>query len=96
MTIGDVVMKEFVRENGVQRVQRLDGIYAVLKSKNVPHVDELHKSEPNNIPPRVFLKPVGDERLPASGFEAYNAVVCVLQALEVRHGYHCFYFLMLS
>jgi hypothetical protein len=81
ITIGAVVMKEFEHPDGVARVLNLVKIYQLLKEKRVPNVDALH--EYSTEPPYVMVTPVAMDQTPQSGFEAFNAVVCVLQALKV-------------
>lgn len=82
---GNVVMKQFMDVDGAQRVLKLVKIHQLLLVKNVPHVSKLDNYDLNNNYRRVFLSPVGRHVLPSSGEEAYNAVVCVLQALQVRY-----------
>jgi hypothetical protein len=85
MTISNVVKKEFIGVNGVQRVSDLITIYDLLKQKGVPHVDTLNSFNLNNDHSCVYLSPVGIEVFPVSGSEAFSAVVCVLKALKVRY-----------
>ena len=84
MTIGAVVRKEFIGEEGVRRVSQLVDIYDLLNRKNVANVDTLVGFNLNSSP-HVCLKPVGVAGWPASGSEALSAVVCVLKALKVSH-----------
>ena len=89
MTIGSVVKKEFRHTDAADRVYKLVGIYNLLKRKNVPNVDTLvsFNIEPEeNQYPYVHLSPVGVDAMPHSGAEAFDAVVCVLEALKVRYG----------
>jgi hypothetical protein len=82
MTIGEVVRKEFMGDNAVQRVTELIAIYELLKLKKVPNVDTLDSSNLDGHP-HVYLSPGGVDVLPVSGSEAFDAVVCVLGALKV-------------
>lgn len=84
ITIADVAMKEFIGTDPGQRVQNLEEIYGLLKHKKVPNVDHPVNAEPNADPPCVLLSPVGDSVMPSSGKEAFDSVVCVLEALKVR------------
>jgi hypothetical protein len=86
MTIGAVVKKEFKHPDAVARVSKLIDIYKLLKLKQVPNVDALDHAETAAEHPYVLLSPVGCDASPNSGSEAFNAVVCVLQALKVRYG----------
>ena len=88
MNIGErVVRKEFRHPDAANRVSQLVGIYRVLQYKQVPNVDTLHNhTEPTAPYPHVYLSPVGLAVNPASGREVMDAVVCVLQALQVRYG----------
>jgi hypothetical protein len=85
MSIGGIVRKHFRHDNAVERVLKLVDIYALLKSKCVPHVDTLQKFSigTGSRFPYGHLSPVGIERFPESGAESFNAVVCVLEALKV-------------
>jgi hypothetical protein len=84
MTIGAVVKKEFRHPDAAARVRKLVEIYELLKLKQVPNVDTLDRAEIREEYPYVLLSPVGCDVSPSSGSEAFNAVVCVLQALKVR------------
>jgi len=59
-------------------------IYKLLKDKQVPNVDVLCKHYTGPSSPYVTMTPVGMDAIPKSGIEAFNAVVCILQALMVR------------
>jgi hypothetical protein len=86
LNIGAVVRKEFRHPDAVARVSKLIEIYKLLKFKQVPNVDTLEHAETREHYPYVVLSPVGYDVPPSSGSEAFNAVVCVLEALKVRHG----------
>jgi len=85
MTIGDFVRKEFRGVDATDRVSKLVSIYGLLKLKEVPNVDGLERSKTEGRFPRVYLSPVGLDRVPQSGPEVFDAVACVLEALEVRY-----------
>ena len=85
MTIGNVVKKQFIGDEAVQRVTRLIGIYGVLRCKKVPNVDTLDDFRPKDNPTMVFLSPVGTPTSPDDGEDAFDAVACVLRALKVRY-----------
>jgi hypothetical protein len=86
MTIGgNVIRKEFKGTNPIQHISGLVKIYKLLKKKGVPHVNTLFSSNLESNPPHIYLSLVGDDRLPTSGSEAFNAVVCVLKALKVHY-----------
>ncbi len=72
-------MKEFLAPNAAERVSHLTKIYKILKDKGVPNVDTLDNSEGNH----VFLSPTGWDVWPNSGSEAFEAMVCMLNALKV-------------
>ena len=74
-------MKEFLTPDATQRISNLTKIYSLLKEKGVPNVDTLQATEGN----RVFLSPVGLDVWPRSGSEAFNAMLCVLNALKVHY-----------
>ena len=78
---GGVVMKEFLTFHATRFISHLTKIYNLLKDKDVPNVDTLQGTEGN----RIFLSPVGLDVWPSSGSEAFNAMVCVLNALKVRY-----------
>jgi hypothetical protein len=84
MTIGAVVKKEFRHPDAATHVSKSIEIYNLLKVKQVPNVDILDHAEIREECPYVLLSPVGCDVSPNSGSEAFNAVVCVLQALKVR------------
>ena len=84
MTIGAVVKKEFRHPDAATHVSKLIEIYNLLKLKQVPNVDILYHAEIREKCTYVLLSPVGRDVSPNSGSEAFNAVVCVLQALKVR------------
>jgi len=84
VTLGKVVMKEFLGGDAVDRVNKLTEIYKLLKDKRVPNVDGLDTAE-IGVRRRVFLSPVGLHVYPSSGEQAFDAVFCVLQALKVRY-----------
>ena len=93
ITIGaSVVLKQFKCANAVRRVSELVEIYDLLKEKKVPYVDSLRSFKLESNPPHVYLEPVGVHRFPASGSEAFSAVVCVLKALKVRYDVFVFIF----
>ena len=85
MTIGNVIRKQFMGSDAVQRANQLIEIYKLLKLKGVPNVDTLDGFKPESKPTQVFLSPVGTPTLPGSGSEAFDSVVCVLQALKVSY-----------
>ena len=78
---GGLVMKEFMTHDATQRISNLIKIYNLLKDKGVPNVDTLRSSEGN----RIFLSPEGLDVWPSSGSEAFNAMLCVLNALKVHY-----------
>ena len=84
MAIGAVVKKEFRHHDAVRRVSKLIEIYKLLQMKKVPNVDTLVKYKLDGDHPWVHLEPVGVDTSPASGFECFSAVTCLLKALEVR------------
>ena len=88
MTIGgNIVRKEFrqhEQHNAVRRVSDLIKIYKLLKAKEVPYVDTLEDYKLDHARPCVYLTPVGIHTYPVSGLECFNAVTCLLKALEVR------------
>lgn len=99
MTVGaDVVKKEFRHVDAVERVSNLVKIYKLLKQKKVPNVDVLQHSNlnalqhstPESRHPYVLLSPVGRDVSPKSGLEAFQSIVCVLQALKVHYGVSIF------
>jgi hypothetical protein len=86
MSIAAVVRKEFRHPDTVTHVSNLIEIYKLLRLKQVPNVDTLDHAETQEFYPHVHLSPVGYNAHPQSGSEALIAVVCVLEALKVRHG----------
>jgi hypothetical protein len=85
MSIGAVVKKEFRHPDAVDRVSKLVEIYDLLKAKQVPNVDTLDQVNKAATHPYVQLSPVGYDVFPRSGSESFDSVVCVLEALKVRH-----------
>jgi hypothetical protein len=84
ITLGaTVARKQFHHWDAADRVAKLVDIYKLLKEKQVPNVDALHRfsQEPGSF--YVITKPVGVDVSPKSGFEAFAAIVCLLQALKV-------------
>jgi len=68
-------------------VSKLVNIYALLKLKEVPNVGTLEHSntKTEGQSPRVYLSPVGLDRVPQSGPEVFDVIVCVLEALKVHY-----------
>jgi hypothetical protein len=85
VSVGAAVKKRFMQPDAVDRVSKLVEIYDVLKAKQVPNVDTLDQANKAATPPYVQLSPVGYDVLPNSGSDSFNSVVCVLEALRVRH-----------
>jgi len=54
-----------------------------LEEKQVPNVDVLHDYSLGQPYPYITVTPVGVDAILGSGFEAFNAIVCILQALKV-------------
>jgi len=82
-----VVKKEFRFEGADAHVSHLVEIYELLKRKKVPNVDTLknYSTDTESTYPHVYLSPVGFHTIPNSGVESFDAIVCVLAALEVMH-----------
>ena len=56
---------------------RMVGIYKLLKLKNVPNADTLEKLNTKRQHPCVYLSPVGNDAIPDSGSDSFQAcVVC--------------------
>ena len=85
MYFHNVVLKEFMGDNGAECVTKLIKIYNILTSKAVTNVDTLVKANLQYGYPSVELEPVGVAGLPDSGSQAFSAVVSVLKALQVRY-----------
>lgn len=68
--------------SAVEQVEMLRKIYSLLEEKQVPNVDRLVKSEtiPSSL---VCLEPIGSPEKPATEKVLLEAVVCILEALEV-------------
>lgn len=71
--------------DGKERAEHLQKVYASLASKGVPNVDRLKKAKILHSKYGTFvdLEPVGISEGPKSLLDVRNAVVCVLEALEV-------------
>ena len=76
------VAKTYHGNHASDRVNFLQNIYKLLRDKQVPHVDRLT----HVIGTTIYLEPKGIFISPSSEEELLNALVCILQALQV--GYH--------
>ncbi|KAJ7201602.1 hypothetical protein GGX14DRAFT_464373, partial [Mycena pura] len=65
------------------RMKHLQKMYAYLEEKKVPHTDAMLHFIPEND--KVILQPRGDARGPKTVDELLDAVICVLEMLEVLH-----------
>jgi hypothetical protein len=85
ITLGATVKKQFEHPDAVDRVSHLVMIYRLLKEKRVPNTDALHSfsQEPPSF--YVMTTPLGMDYTPKSGFEAFTAIVCLLEALQVNY-----------
>jgi len=80
---GNVVRKTFMRPGAAAHVSFVAEIYGLLQRKNVPYTDSLHSMTRGSLHSFIVTSPVGVDRWPKDGREAYNSVCCVLKALEV-------------
>ena len=84
ITIGGAAKKEFMDADSVTHVRKLVDIYKLLEETQVPNVDALYDYSSSGRPyPYITVTPVGMDAIPLSGSEAFNAVICILQALKV-------------
>lgn len=83
------VKKTYHGVGAAERARYLAHIYKQLHEKNVPHVD--HLSHFVDGTPTVYLEPKGIVAQPTNETELLEALVCVLQALQV-----CYYILRLT
>ncbi|KAF8334873.1 uncharacterized protein EI90DRAFT_3048672 [Cantharellus anzutake] len=69
------------------KVSFLQSIYGKLKAKGVPNVDSLTRIELSHPEHGCFveLEPRGDAKGVGSAEDVKNAVICVLEALQVSH-----------
>ncbi|KAJ7220758.1 hypothetical protein GGX14DRAFT_431977 [Mycena pura] len=83
--LGPVVLKTFTGSLDIRqtRMDHLDKIYIILGQKSVPHTDKLLHFIPDEH--KVILHPRGDARGPKTEDELLDAVICVLEMLEVLH-----------
>jgi len=78
----DKIFKNYTCEDGIDRVRHLKDIYAILVSKDVPHIDRLMKARHTS----VMLTPRGIEKQPNDDKELLDATISVLETLKVsRH-----------
>jgi hypothetical protein len=83
ITLGKRVKKQFKHTDAAARVSHLEGIYKLLKERKVPNTDALHSSSQEPEQFYVMTEPVGMHCTPDTGFRAFRAVICVLEALKV-------------
>ncbi|THU97186.1 hypothetical protein K435DRAFT_857810 [Dendrothele bispora CBS 962.96] len=79
---GRCVIKRYTGLDKHSRVSHLCNIYALLKEMCVPHVDSLFRSYGTTL----VLSPRGIPDEPKTEGELLEALICVLEALEVLHG----------
>jgi len=80
---GSFVKKTFMKPDSAEHVSFLTGIYWLLRRKKVPYTDFLLTAsfEPQNS--TITTSPVGLTQWPDDGYDGYNALHCVLEALKV-------------
>ncbi|KAJ7220753.1 hypothetical protein GGX14DRAFT_353960 [Mycena pura] len=83
--LGSVVSKTFKGLSGSSRLNHLEKMYVYLRAKEVPHVDTLTRSIREHNINKAILHPRGDARGPKTEGELLDAVICVLEMLEVLH-----------
>ncbi|KAF8324425.1 uncharacterized protein EI90DRAFT_3075323 [Cantharellus anzutake] len=80
-------IRKFYRIEDELKISFLESIYDKLKAKGVPNVDTLTRIEMSHPEHGCFveLAPRGDPSGPESAEDVKNAVICVLEALQVSH-----------
>jgi hypothetical protein len=73
------VKKTYYGDRGEQRFQYIQNVYHQLKKKNVPHVDTLTHA----VDSTIYVEPKGIAIRPSDEKQLLEAIVCVLQALQV-------------
>jgi hypothetical protein len=76
---GHFVIKSYTGADRLVRARYLQHIYALLETRQVPHVDSLE----HHFDTTVVLSPRGLAKTPTSEEELLSALTCVLEALEV-------------
>ena len=77
-----IVRKTYPVDRGFTRVTHLKTIYELLARKSVPNVDNLFLAHPKRG--IVYLQPRGLDVTPKIAQDVVDAILCVLEALEVR------------
>ncbi|KAF8325636.1 uncharacterized protein EI90DRAFT_3072322 [Cantharellus anzutake] len=82
----DKIRKTYPIEDGL-KISFLESIYGKLKAKSVPNVDTLMKFGMSHPEYGCFveLAPRGNHHGPESAEDVKNAVICVLEVLQVLH-----------
>lgn len=73
------VKKTYYGDHATERVHYQQQIYKALRDKTVPHVDRLT----HVVDMSLYLEPKGIATRPSNEAELLEALVCVLQALQV-------------
>ena len=80
MEIGTKSVKKVSHgDQGAERVRYIQSIYRQLKEKDVPHVDSLTHA----VGSTIYVEPKGIAVKPSNEKEPLDAIICVLQALQV-------------
>jgi hypothetical protein len=75
------VKKIYCDDRGAQRFEYIRNIYRLLKEKDVPHVDTLTHAVVDGS--TIYVEPKGIATKPSNEKELLEAIVCVLQALQI-------------
>ena len=76
---GRYIIKAYQYSGAQERVAKLVNTYELLRAKAVPNTDRLEYSSEK----KMILSPRGIDYIPKTERELMDAVVCVLEALEV-------------
>ena len=77
------VKKTFEGPDRDAKLQKLKSVYDILKAKAVPNVDSLSLSFSDDTHGTVaYLEPRGISTIPINAQEVYEAICCILEALE--------------
>lgn len=76
---GRWIIKVYTSKDKFERFERIQGVYRLLSTKRVRHVD----SPMHAFDTTLVLSPRGRDEVPMTEQELLNALKCVLEALQV-------------
>ncbi|KAJ7228257.1 hypothetical protein GGX14DRAFT_692378 [Mycena pura] len=81
--VGPLVIKTFKGEMRETEMNHLEKMYVVLEQRKVPHTDKPRHFAKDEY--KVLLGPRGDSREPKTEDELLDAIICLLEMLQVLH-----------